>query len=178
MWQINDNWEFKGLLGNNKIHKTKERDAYREVDKNKVHSVTIWSFPTVMSEKDKYEYYDNDDGVFKLWHEKYLELYVIQCNNELTRVCSSSCWRVWVEDLSAAGFPEKNLSATSSANTDTDRNGPKKDVLASSLPTAWVTTSGWKFDCNKTSDFSLLTAYKMQLDESLLHTELHKTAEQ
>jgi len=34
MWQINDNWEFKGLLGNNKIHKTKERDAYRGVDKN------------------------------------------------------------------------------------------------------------------------------------------------
>jgi len=90
-----------------------------------------------MSEKDKYEYYDNEDGVFKLWHEKYLELYVIQCYNELTRVFSSSCWRVWVEDLSAAGFPEKNLSATSSANTDTDRNGPKKDVLASSLPTAW-----------------------------------------
>jgi len=44
-----------------------------------------------MSEKDKYEYYDNEDGVFKLWHEKYLELYVIQCYNELTRVFSSSC---------------------------------------------------------------------------------------
>jgi hypothetical protein len=27
MWQINDNWESKRLFGNNKIHKTKERDA-------------------------------------------------------------------------------------------------------------------------------------------------------
>lgn len=68
--------------------------------------------------------------------KKYPELYIIQCYNYHTRVFSSSCWRVWVEDLSAAGFPEKNLSATSSANTDTDRNGPRKDVLASSLPTA------------------------------------------
>jgi len=39
MWQIY-NWEFKGLLGNNKRHKTKERDAYRKAEKNKVGFVT------------------------------------------------------------------------------------------------------------------------------------------
>jgi hypothetical protein len=40
MWQIYYNWEFKGLLGNNKIHKTKEMNAYKREDKNKVGFVT------------------------------------------------------------------------------------------------------------------------------------------
>jgi hypothetical protein len=53
---------------------------------------------------------------------------------------------------SAERLPEKYLSAalgSSSSKTDIERNGPKKDVLEISLPTADVTHSGEKCACKK-----------------------------
>lgn len=69
----------------------------------------------------------------------------------LTRVYSNSPWRVCTTALSAVLFPEKNFSATfgsSSAKTETDKNGPKKEVFEISRPWALVTGSGENWTCS------------------------------
>ena len=73
----------------------------------------------------------------------------IEWNNlcKVTRISSSSCWRLWAMTLTALvpSFPAKCFSATlasSSAKTEMPKNGPKSVIVFSSRPVASVTVSG------------------------------------